>query len=165
MDLPESCKEIFLEGVTDAYFYSVQDSTIPIPPNIQRILQINNCRFAGEVLHLSLQEGDQCVVAESITAKQTSQESGVGTVFSFEITANLETGKEHIAEIIKKMHGNDYYIVLRKQDDSLYLCYTLPSTFAIADSRTNQNEAETCSVTATCKAMSEYIPISIGMGT
>ena len=165
MDLPESCKEIFLEGVTDAYFYSVQDSVIPIPPNMKRILQINNCRFTGEALHLSLQENEQCVVAESITAKQTSQESGVGTVFSFEITANLENGKEHIAEIIKKMHGNDYYIVLRKQDDSLYLCYTLPSTFAIADSRTNQNESETCSVTATCKAMSEYIPISIGMGT
>lgn len=63
------------------------------------------------------------------------------------------------------MHGNDYYIVLRKQDDGLYLCYTLPSTFAITDSKTTQNDVETCSVTATCKAMSEYIPISIGMGT
>lgn len=165
MDLPESCKEIFLEGVTDAYFYSVKDSNIPIPLNVQRILQINSCRFAGEALHLSLQDNEQSVVAESITAKQTSQEAGVGTVFSFEITANLETGKEHIAEIIKKMHGNDYYIVLRKQDDSLYLCYTLPSTFAIMDSKTTQNDTETCSVTATCKAMSEYIPISIGIGT
>lgn len=165
MDLPESCKEIFLEGVTDAYFYSVRDSTIPIPPNMQRILQKNSCRFAGEALHLSLQENEQCVVAESITAKQTSQEAGVGTVFSFEITANLENGKDRIAEIIKKMHGNDYYIVLRKQDDGLYLCYTLPSTFAITDSKTTQNDVETCSVTATCKAMSEYIPISIGMGT
>lgn len=165
MDLPESCKEIFLEGVTDAYFYSVKDSNIPIPPNMQRILQINNCRFAGEALHLSLQDNEQCVVAESITAKQTSQEAGVGTVFSFEISANIENGKEHIAEIIKKMHGNDYYIVLRKQDDSLYLCYTLPSTFAIMDSKTTQNDTETCSVTATCKAMSEYIPISIGIGT
>lgn len=74
MDLPESCKEKFLEGVTDAYFYSVRDSTIPIPPNMQRILQINSCRFAGEALHLSLQENEQCVVAESITAKQTSRE-------------------------------------------------------------------------------------------
>ena len=165
MDLPESCKEIFLEGITDTYFYSVRDSTIPIPPNMQRILQINSCRFAGEALHLSLQENEQCVVAESITAKQTSQEAGVGTVFSFEITANLENGKDRIAEIIKKMHGNDYYIVLRKQDDGLYLCYTLPSTFAITDSKTTQNDVETCSVTATCKAMSEYIPISIGMGT
>lgn len=165
MDLPESCKEIFLEGITDAYFYSVRDSTIPIPPNMQRILQINNCRFAGEAFHLSLQENEQCVVAESITAKQTSQEAGVGTVFSFEITANLENGKDRIAEIIKKMHGNDYYIVLRKQDNGLYLCYTLPSTFAITDSKTTQNDVETCSVTATCKAMSEYIPISIGMGT
>lgn len=165
MDLPESCKEIFLEGITDAYFYSVRDSTIPIPPNMQRILQKNSCRFAGEALHLSLQENEQCVVAESITAKQTSQEAGVGTVFSFEITANLENGKDRIAEIIKKMHGNDYYIVLRKQDDGLYLCYTLPSTFAITDSKTTQNDVETCSVTATCKAMSEYIPISIGMGT
>ena len=35
MDLPESCKEIFLEGVTDAYFYSVQDSTIPMANKLQ----------------------------------------------------------------------------------------------------------------------------------
>jgi len=162
MKIPESCRELFLDGITDAYFYSMQDSTIPIPSSMPRILQINGCKFAGEALHISLSEGDNYVVADSITAKQTSSEAGNGTVFSFEITANIEAGKENIAEISKNMHGKDYYIVLRKQDDSLYLCYTLANTFAFADSRTHQNNAETCSVTATCKAMSEYIPITIG---
>lgn len=162
MILPDSCREIFFDGVTDAYFYAVQESTIPVPFSVQRILQINGCKFAGEALHLALSEGNNYVVAESITAKQTSQEAGNGTIFSFEITATIEAGKDNIPEIIKNMRCKDYYIVLRKQDDSLYLCYTLPNTFAIADSVTNQNNAESRSITATCKAMSEYIPITIG---
>lgn len=161
MKLPDSCRELFLDGITDAYFYAARESTLPVPFCVQRVLQINGCKFAGEALHLALSEGDNYIVTDGITAKQTSQEGGNGTAFSFEITANIEAGKENIPEIIKNMHGKDYYIVLRKQDDSLYLCYTLPNTFAIADSVTSQNNAETRSVTATCKAMSEFIPITL----
>lgn len=161
MKLPDSCRELFLDGITDAYFYAARESSLPIPFIVQRVLQINGCKFAGEALHLALSEGDNYVVTDGITAKQTSQEGGNGTAFSFEITANIEAGKENIPEIIKNMHGKDYYIVLRKQDDSLYLCYTLPNTFAIADSVTSQNNAESRSITATCKAMSEFIPITI----
>lgn len=157
----ESCREIFLDGITDAYFYAVQDSTIPIPSAMPRILQINGCKFAGEALHLALSEGSNYVVAESITAKQTSKEDGNGTVFTFEVTSNIEAGKENIPEIIKNMHGKDYYIVLRKLDDTLHLCYTLLGTFAIADAKTNQNNAETCSVTATCQSMSEFVSITL----
>lgn len=161
MKLPDSCRELFLEGVTDAYFYAVRDSSVPIPFSIPLILQINGCKFAGEALHIATSEGDNYVVADAITAKQTSQEGGNGTAFSFEITANIEAGKENIPEIIKNMHRNDYYIVLRKQDDSLYLCHTLPGTFGITDSVTSQNDAETRSITAICQAMSEFIPITI----
>ena len=161
MKLPDSCRELFLEGVTDAYFYAVRDSSVPIPFLIPLILQINGCKFAGEALHIALSEGDNYVISDGITAKQTSSEGGNGTVFKFEITANISDGKANIPEIIKKMHRKDYYIVLRKKDDSLFLCHTLPGTFSITDSVTAQNDAETRSITATCQAMSEFIPITI----
>ena len=147
MKKTENCRELFLRGVTDAYLYAVRDSTLPIPCNIAGLLQMNGCRFAGEALHIATIEGDNYVTADSITAKQTSSVAGNGTVFSFEITA--------------KMRGKDYYIVLRKQDDSLYLCYTLPGTFGITSSATAQIDGETVSVTATCQAMSEFIPIRL----
>lgn len=161
MKKANSCRELFLDGVTDAYFYAARESSLPIPFIVQRVLQMNGCKFAGEALHIATSEGDNYVVADAITAKQTSLEGGNGTAFSFEITANIEAGKENIPEIIKNMHGKDYYIVLRKQDDSLYLCYTLPNTFRITDSVTSQNDAETRSVTAICQAMSEFIPITL----
>lgn len=161
MKLPDSCRELFLDGVTDAYFYAVFESSVPIPFSIPMILQINGCKFAGEALHVALSEGDNYVISDGITAKQTSSEGGNGTVFKFEITANISDGKANIPEIIKKMHGKDYYIVLRKQDDTIYLCHTLPGTFSITDSVTAQNDAETRSITATCQAMSEFIPITI----
>ena len=161
MKLPESCRELFLDGVTDAYFYAVRESSVPIPFSIPMILQILGCHFAGEALHVALSEGDNYIISDSITAKQTSSEGGNGTVFKFEITANISDGKENIPEIIKNMHGKDYYIVLRKQDDTIYLCHTLPGTFSITDSVTAQNDAETRSITATCQAMSEFIPITI----
>lgn len=161
MNLPESCRELFLDGVTDAYFYAVLESSVPIPFSIPLILNINGCSFAGEALHVSLSEGDNYVISDSITAKQTSSEGGNGTVFKFEITANISDGKANIPEIIKNMHGKDYYIVLRKQDDSLYLCHTIPGTFSITPSVTVQNDAESRSITATCQAMSEFIPITI----
>ena len=161
MKKTENCRELFLRGLTDAYLYAVRDSTLPIPCSIAGILQMNGCRFAGEALHIATIEGDNYVTADSITAKQTSSVAGNGTVFSFELTANIDLGKENMPEIIAKMRGKDYYIVLRKQDDSLYLCYTIPGTFSIAPSVTVQNDAETRSITATCQAMSEFIPITI----
>lgn len=161
MKLPDSCRELFLDGVTDAYFYAVFESSVPIPFSIPMILQINGCKFAGEALHIATGEGDNYVISDGITAKQTSSEGGNGTVFKFEITANISDGKANIPEIIKKMHGKYYYIVLRKQDDTIYLCHTLPGTFSITDSVTAQNDAETRSITATCQAMSEFIPITI----
>lgn len=161
MKLPDSCRELFLDGVTDAYFYAVFESSVPIPFSIPMILQIPGCHFAGEALHIALSEGDNYVISDGITAKQTSSEGGNGTVFKFEITANISDGKANIPEIIKKMHRKDYYIVLRKKDDSLFLCHTLPGTFSITDSVTAQNDAETRSITATCQAMSEFIPITI----
>ena len=161
MKLPDSCRELFLDGVTDAYFYAVYESSVPIPFSIPMILQINGCKFAGEALHVATSEGDNYVISDSITAKQTSSEGGNGIVFKFEIAANIRDGKENISEIIKKMHRKDYYIVLRKQDDTIYLCHTLPGTFSITDSVTAQNDAETRSITAICQAMSEFIPITI----
>lgn len=161
MKLPDSCRELFLDGVTDAYFYAVFESSVPIPFSIPMILQINGCHFAGEALHIATSEGDNYVISDGITAKQTSSEGGNGTVFKFEIIANISDGKANIPEIIKKMHGKDYYIVLRKQDDTIYLCHTLPGTFSITDSVTAQNDADTRSITATCQAMSEFIPITI----
>lgn len=161
MKKANSCRELFLDGVTDAYFYAVRDSSVPIPFLIPLILQINGCKFAGEALHVATSEGNNYVISDGITAKQTSSEGGNGTVFKFEIAANIRDGKENIPEIIKKMHGKDYYIVLRKQDDTIYLCHTLPGTFSITDSVTAQNDAETRSITATCQAMSEFIPITI----
>lgn len=161
MNLPESCRELFLDGVTDAYFYAVLESSVPIPFSIPLILNINGCKFAGEALHLATSEGDNYVISDSITAKETSSEGGNGTVFKFEITANISDGKANMPEIIKNMHGKDYYIVLRKQDDSLYLCHTIPGTFSIAPSVTIQMDAESRSITATCQAMSEFIPITI----
>lgn len=161
MNLPESCREFFLDGITDAYLYAVRDSSVPIPFSIPLILNMNGCKFAGEALHLATSEGDNYVISDSITAKETSSEGGNGTVFKFEITANISDGKANMSEIIKNMHGKDYYIVLRKQDDSLYLCHTIPGTFSIAPSVTIQMDAESRSITATCQAMSEFIPITI----
>jgi hypothetical protein len=161
MKLPDSCRELFLDGVTDAYLYAVRDSSVPIPFSIPLILNMNGCKFAGEALHLATSEGDNYVISDSITAKETSSEGGNGTVFKFEITANISDGKANMSEIIKNMHGKDYYIVLRKQDDSLYLCHTIPGTFSIAPSVTIQMDAESRSITATCQAMSEFIPITI----
>lgn len=161
MELTNSCRELFLDGVTDAYFYDIRESSVPIPFSLPMLLQINGCHFAGEALHIATSEGDNYVISDSLTAKETSSEGGNGTVFKFEITANISDGKANIPEIIKNMHGKDYYIVLRKQDDSLYLCHTIPGTFSIAPSVTIQMDAESRSITATCQAMSEFIPITI----
>ena len=83
MKKANSCRELFLDGVTDAYFYAARESSLPIPFIVQRVLQMNGCKFAGEALHIATSEGDNYVGADAITAKQTSQEGGNGTAFSF----------------------------------------------------------------------------------
>ena len=73
MKKTENCRELFLRGLTDAYLYSVRDSTLPIPCSIAGILQMNGCRFAGEALHIATIEGDNYVTADSITARESAR--------------------------------------------------------------------------------------------
>ena len=110
MKSTDSCRELFLDGVTDAYFYGVRDSSVPIPFSIPMLLNINGCHFAGEALHIALSEGNNYVISDSITAKETSSEGGNGTVFKFEITANISDGKANIPEIIKNYTENSKII-------------------------------------------------------
>lgn len=160
MNLPQECRETFLDGVIDAYFYSVEGSSLSEPFNVGQILQINDCSFTDPVLHIAT-TGEDYVIADSITAKVTPDIAGNGTVYTFDISANITEGCENAREAYKNMRGNDYYVVLRKQDGSFYLCYTLPNTFVMKNTVTASMGDEQRSLSVGLKAMSEFIPISI----
>lgn len=160
MILPENCKETFLDGVTDAYFYPTDGSVLFAPFSVAQILQMNNCQFAPAVLHIAT-AGEEYVLADSITAKVTPNIAANGTVYSFEISANITDGGQNVCEAYKKMRDNTYYIVLRKQDGSLYLCYTLPGTFVFKTATSVTTSDEQRTVTTSLQAMSDFIPITL----
>lgn len=161
MFVPDNCRETFLDGVTDVYFHDVEHSSIPVPPFVAQIMQINNCSFSEPALHIAMSEGENSVLASSITAKETPSQGGNGTVYTFEVSVNVLTGGNLVREASKLMKGKDYYIVLRRRDESLWLCYTLAHTFRLTTSSTATNSSESRTVTATCKAMSDFIPIQL----
>lgn len=160
MNLPQECRETFLDGVIDAYFYPMEGTSLPVPFNVGQILQINDCSFAAPVLHVAT-TGEDYVIADSITAKVTPEIAGNGTVYTFDISANITEGGENVREAYKNMRGNDYYVVLRKQDGSYYLCYTLPNTFVMRNTVTVSMSEEQRTMSVGLKAMSEFIPITI----
>lgn len=161
MELPNKCKELFLEGVTDVMFYLKEECVIPVPFNMAQVLYINNCRLPAEPTLRLATSGDNYVIVENLTVKMTLAKQGNGTIYTYNTSANVANGGENVVEAYRNMRDKDYLVVLRKTDGSLQLCYTLPNTFGMGNSTDNSQTGSSRAFTATTQALSEPIPITI----
>ncbi len=160
MDLSEKCRELYLEGVTDAYVYPMEGNIIPIPFSVSQILSIDNCAFSTALLHVSTTGDESSIEASSITASTSVENGGNGQVFTFSVSMAISDGSNNnVREACKAMRDKDCYVVLRKSDDSFYLCYTLPGTFSIKPTVSVTQTSEDNSLAVSLKSMSAFIPI------
>ena len=161
MQLPDKCKELFLEGITDVMFYPKEDCVIPVPFNMAQVLYINNCSFPAEPTLRLATSGENYVIVENLKVKMTFAKQGNGTIYTYNISANVANGGENVAEAYRNMRDKEYYVVLRKMDGSLQLCYSLPHTFGIGGTTDNRQTELARTFTATTQALSEPIPITL----
>ena len=161
MELPNKCKELFLEGITDVMFYPREECIIPVPFNMAQVLYINNCKLPAEPTLRLATSGENYVIVENLTVKMTLAKQGNGTIYTYNMSANVVNGGENVVEAYRIMRDKDYLVVLRKTDGSLQLCYTLPNTFGIGNSTDNSQTGLSRAFTATTQALSEPIPITI----
>lgn len=161
MELPNKCKELFLEGITDVMFYPREECIIPVPFNMAQVLYINNCKLPAEPTLRLATSGENYVIVENLTVKMTLAKQGNGTIYTYNMSANVVNGGENVVEAYRNMRDKDYLVVLRKTDGSLQLCYTLPNTFGIGNSTDNSQTGLSRAFTATTQALSEPIPITI----
>lgn len=161
MQLPNKCKELFLEGITDVMFYSKEECVIPVPLNVAQVLYINNCSLPAEPVLRLATSGENYVIVENLKVKVTLAKQGNGTLYTYDISANVANGGENVREAYRNMRDKEYYVVLRKMDGSLQLCYTLPHTFGIGGTTDNSQTELARTFTATTQALSEPIPITL----
>lgn len=161
MQLSNKCKELFLEGVTDVMFYPKEECVIPVPFNMAQVLYINNCSLPAEPTLRLATSGENYVIVENLTVKMTLAKQGNGTIYTYNISANVANGGENVVEAYRIMRDKEYLVVLRRMDGSLHLCYTLPHTFGMGSSTDNSQTGLSRAFTATTQAMSEPIPITL----
>lgn len=161
MELPNKCKELFLEGITDVMFYPREECVIPVPFNMAQVLYINNCSLPAEPTLRLATSGENYVIVENLKVKMTFAKQGNGTIYTYNISANVANGGENVAEAYRNMRDKEYLVVLRKMDGSLLLCYTLPHTFGIGGTTDHSQTELARTVTATTQALSEPIPITL----
>lgn len=161
MELPNKCKEFFLDGITDVMFYPKEECVIPMPFNMAQVLYINNCSLPAEPVLRLATSGENYVIVESLKVKVTLAKQGNGTLYTYDISANVANGGENVREAYRNMRDKEYYVVLRKMDGSLQLCYTLPHTFGIGGTTDNSQTELARTFTATTQALSEPIPITL----
>lgn len=161
MELPNKCKEFFLDGITDVMFYPKEECVIPVPFNMAQVLFINNCSLPAEPVLRLATSGENYVIVESLKVKVTLAKQGNGTLYTYDISANVANGGENVREAYRNMRDKEYYVVLRKMDGSLQLCYTLPHTFGIGGTTDNSQTELARTFTATTQALSEPIPITL----
>lgn len=161
MQLPNKCKELFLEGITDVMFYPKEECVIPVPFSMAQVLYINNCSLPAEPVLRLATSGENYVIVENLKVKVTLAKQGNGTIYTYDISANVEHGGENVREAYRNMRDKEYYVVLRKMDGSLQLCYTLPHTFGIGGTTDNSQTELARTFTATTQALSEPIPITL----
>ena len=161
MQLPNKCKELFLDGITDVMFYPREECVIPVPFSMAQVLYINNCSLPAEpTLHLAT-SGDNYVIVKNLIVKMSFAKQGNGTIYTYNISANVANGGENVVEAYRIMRDKEYLVVLRKTDGSLHLCYTLPNTFGIGSSTDNSQTGLSRAFTATTQSLSEPIPITL----
>lgn len=161
MKLPNKCKELFLDGITDVMFYPMEECVIPVPFSMAQVLYINNCSLPAEPALCLATSGENYVIVENLKVKVTPAKQGNGTIYTYDISANVVNGGENVREAYRNMRDKEYYVVLRKMDGSLQLCYTLPHTFGIGGTTDNSQTELTRTFTATTQALSEPIPITL----
>lgn len=161
MELPNKCKEFFLDGITDVMFYPKEECVIPVPFNMAQVLYINNCSLPAEPVLRLATSGENYVIVENLKVKVTLAKQGNGTLYTYDISANVANGGENVREAYRNMRDKEYYVVLRKMDGSLQLCYTLPHTFGIGGTTDNSQTELARTFTATTQALSEPIPITL----
>ena len=162
MDLPEKCKERYLDGVTDAYVYTMDGSTVPVPFSVPQILNMNSCVFPTALLHVTTTGDESALDADSITAKTSVDIGGNGMVFTFEVSATVSDGNnDNVREACKAMNNKDCLVVLRKANDELYLCYTLPGTFTMKPTDSITQSVEQHTLAMSLKSLSAFIPITL----
>ena len=161
MELPNKCKELFLEGITDVMFYPREECVIPVPFNMAQVLYINNCSLPAEPTLRLATSGENYVIVDNLTVKMTFAKQGNGTIYTYNISANVANGGENVVEAYRNMRDKEYLVVLRKMDGSLLLCYTLPNTFGMGSSTDNSQAELARTFTSTTQAMSEPIPITL----
>lgn len=161
MELPDKCKELFLEGITDVMFYPREECVIPVPFSMARVLYINNCSLPAEPTMRLATSGENYVIVKNLKVKMTPAKQGNGTIYTYDISANVVNGGENVREAYRNMRDKEYYVVLRKMDGSLQLCYTLPHTFGIGGTTDNSQTELERTFTATTQALSEPIPITL----
>ncbi len=160
MQLPDSCKELFLDGFTDVYFYPATGSKLPMPFCIANITSMNDCTFANAMLHLAVGKED-FVTCDSITAKLSSDIGGNGTVYALELAASVQEGYNNVREVLGSLATANCYIVLRTAEGTYQLFYTLPNSFLVKPSNQMTQSSSAPTITVTAKAMSDLIPITI----
>lgn len=158
MNLPDNCREIFLDGVTDIYLHPVKGSELPVPFCVAHILELKNCKFGDPVLHVAT-SGEDYIMADSITAKFTMDKTGNGNIYSFDISANITNGYNNVCEANKSIQGNEFYVVLKKADGTDVLCYTLPGTFTFNSPASKTTSGVQRTVQIGLKSLSEFIPL------
>lgn len=161
MELPNKCKELFLDGITDVMFYPREECVIPVPFSMAQVLYINNCSLPAEPALRLATSGENYVIVENLKVKVTFAKQGNGTIYTYDISANVVNGGENVCEAYRNMRDKEYYVVLRKMDGSLQLCYTLPHTFGIGGTTDNSQTELERTFTATTQALSEPIPITL----
>ena len=161
MELPNKCKELFLEGITDVMFYPKEECVIPVPFMVAQVLSIYNCSLPPEPTLRLATSGDNYVIVDNLTVKMTLAKQGNGTIYTYNISANVANGGENVVEAYRNMRDKDYLVVLRNIDGSLHLCYTLPNTFGMGSSTDNSQTWLSRAFTATTQALSEPIPITL----
>ena len=155
------CRELFLDGITDVMFYPKDSCVFPIPFSMAQVLYINDCKLPDEPTLRLATSGEDFVIVENLSVKVTLSKQGNGTIYTYDIGANVVDGGENVREAYRNMRDKEYYVVLRKLDGSLQLCYTLPHTFGIGGTTDHSQTELARTVTATTQALSEPIPITL----
>ena len=117
--------------MSDLYLYTPKEPVLPIPFNV------------------------------SFTAKSSSSKATLGLLYTYDISVNVEKGYKKVPDIVKNVAHADFYVVLRRYDGLLLLCYAMPGMLSSNSVSSLSQSATEATISIKLQSLSDLIKMDL----
>lgn len=128
-----NCNETFLSEVTHVELVTAASCSIPVPPNAIALTELAGCTVGTPSLVVDTTDDDSYtgLMESAPTLKPSMKAQAGGRIRQHDLSVPVRINNK-VRQAVDALQGVDFHVVLRTQDGTRYLLYSLPGSPAVS---------------------------------